>query len=399
MILIQRRKKMKGKNKVLREILGIVIASFLMAMVMSVGSATELPASNFSLEGNTWTLTSFIEGEEVQSPIQNTTITVYFENGSIKGNAGCNGYFGDYTVDGNEINISNVLGTTMMYCGPEEVMQQEYQYHEMLGNVTTCTIEGNQLTLSTDGNVSLVYNATEAPEFDLEGNTWTLTSFIEGEDVQLPLVNTTITAYFEDGIIKGNAGCNGYSGGYTVDGNKINISKALVTTAMTCGPEEVMQQEYQYHEMLGNVTTYTIEGNQLTLSTDDNVTLVYNATEAPEFDLEGNTWTLISFIEGEEVQSPIQNTTITVYFEDGNITGNSGCNGYFGDYTVDGNEINISNVLGTTMMYCDPEEVMQQEAQYLEMLGNVTTCTIEEKQLTLSTEDNRTLVYQVEVEE
>jgi len=47
-------------------------------------------------------------------------------------------------------------------------------------------------------------------------------------------------------------------------------------------------------------------------------------------------------------------------------------------------------------MYCEPEEVMQQEYQYLEMLGNVTTCTIEENQLTLSTEDNRTLVYQVD---
>ncbi len=148
---------MKGKNKVLREILGIAIASFLMAMVMSVGSATELPASNFSLEGNTWTLTSFIAGEEVQSPIQNTTITAYFENGSINGNAGCNNYFGGYTIDGNEINISKALGSTMMYCEPEEVMQQEAQYLEMLGNVTTYTIEGNQLTLSTDGNRTLVY--------------------------------------------------------------------------------------------------------------------------------------------------------------------------------------------------------------------------------------------------
>jgi len=268
---------MKGKNNVLREILGIVIASFLMAMVMSVGSATELPASNFSLEGNTWTLTSFIAGEDVQSPLVNTTLTTYFENGSINGSAGCNNYFGSYTVDGNEINISKALGSTMMNCEPEEVMQQEYMYLEMLGNVTTCAIEGNQLTLSTDDNVTLMYNATESqvPEFDLEGNTWTLTSFIAGEDVQSPLVNTTLTTYFENGSINGSAGCNNYFGSYTVDGNEINISKALGSTMMNCEPEEVMQQEYMYLEMLGNVTTCAIEGNQLTLSTDDNVTLVY----------------------------------------------------------------------------------------------------------------------------
>ena len=389
---------MKGKNKVLREILGIVIASFLMAMVMSVGSATELPASNFSLEGNTWTLTSFIEGEDVQSPIQNTTITAYFEDGEIIGSAGCNGYFGAYTVDGNEITIG-VLGSTRMTCEPEEKMQQEYQYLEMLGNVTTYAIEENQLTLCTDGNLTLVYNATEpqAPEFDLEGKICTLTAFIDGETEQSPIQNTTITAYFEDGEIIGSAGCNGYFGAYTVDGNEITIG-VLGSTMMTCWPEEKMQQEYQYLGMLGNVTTYTIEGNQLTLSIDGNLSLVYNATEPPEFDLEGKNWTLNSSIDGETEQLPIQNTTITACFEDGEITGSAGCNNYFGAYTVDGNEITIG-VLGSTMMTCWPEEVMQQEYQYHEMLGNVTTYTIEGNQLTLSTEDNRTLVYQEEVEE
>ena len=62
-----------------------------------------------------------------------------------------------------------------------------------------------------------------------------------------------------------------------------------------------MQQEYQYFEMLDKVTTYAIEGNQLTLSTDDGSDLVYNATElpAPEFDREGNIWTLTSFIAAQ----------------------------------------------------------------------------------------------------
>jgi len=161
-----------------------------------------------------------------------------------------------------------------MTCEPEEKMQQEYQYLGMLGNVTTYTIEGNQLTLCTDGNLSLVYNATEPPEFDLEGKNWTLNSSIDGETEQMPIQNTTITAHFEDGEITGNAGCNNYFGGYTVDGNEITIG-VLGSTMRNCDPEEVMQQEYQYHEMLGNVTTYTIEGNQLTLSTEDGGALVY----------------------------------------------------------------------------------------------------------------------------
>ncbi|MCK4736420.1 MAG: META domain-containing protein [Methanophagales archaeon] len=182
---------MKGKNNVLREILVIVIASVLMAMVMSVGSATELSAPEFGLEGNIWTLTAFIEGDAVQSPILNTTITAYFEAGKINGSAGCNNYIGSYMVDVNEITIGE-LGVTMMYCGQEGVMQQEAQYLEMLGNVATYAIEGNQLTLSTDDGSDLVYNATElpAPEFSLEGNTWMLTSFIAAQ----------ITAGADDGF-------------------------------------------------------------------------------------------------------------------------------------------------------------------------------------------------------
>jgi heat shock protein HslJ len=269
---------MKGQNNVLREILVIVIASVLMAMVMSVGSATESSAQEFGLEGNIWTLTAFIKGDAVQSPILNTTITAHFEAGEITGNAGCNNYFGNYTVDGNEI-TTGVLCSRTMTCEPEEVMQQEYQYFELLDKVTTYAIEGNQLTLSMDDGSDLVYNATEssAPEFCLEGNIWTLTVFIKGDAVQSPILNTTITAYFEAGEITGNAGCNGYFGPYTVDGNEITIG-ALGSTRMTCEPEGVMQQEYQYLEMLDKVTTYAIEGNQLTLSTDDGSDLVYNAT-------------------------------------------------------------------------------------------------------------------------
>jgi heat shock protein HslJ len=292
---------MKGQNNVLREILVIVIASVLMAMVMSVGSATELSASNFSLEGNTWTLTAFIKGDDVQSPILNTTITAHFEAGEITGNAGCNNYFGSHMVDVNEITIG-ALGSTMMTCEPEEVMQQEYQYLEMLGNVTTYAIEGNQLTLSTDDGSDLEYNATElpAPKFHLEGNIWTLTAFIEGDAVQSPILNTTITAYFEAGEINGSAGCNNYIGSYMVDVNEITIGE-LAVTMMYCGQEGVMQQETQYLEMLGKVTTYAIEGNQLTLSMDDGSDLEYNATElpAPEFSLERNTWMLTSFIAAQ----------------------------------------------------------------------------------------------------
>jgi heat shock protein HslJ len=237
----------------------------------------------------TWTLTTFIvEGNE-SSPIPETTITARFENGTVSGTAGCNQYFGPYTVV-NEITIGENLGMTMMYCSEPGVMQQEAQYTDILVNVTTYTIEENQLTLSTEDGRALVYQAesdttTPTPtalptltptDYSQEGTIWTLTSFIVEGNESSPIPGTTITASFENGTISGNAGCNQYFGPYTVV-NEISIGgedKLLGMTMMLCS-EPIMDQEAQYTDILVNVTAYTIEENQLTLSTEDNRTLVY----------------------------------------------------------------------------------------------------------------------------
>ena len=236
--------------------------------------------------------------------------------------------------------------------------------------------------------------------------TWTLTTFIVEGDESSPIPETTITARFENGTISGTAGCNRYFGSYTVV-NEITIGENLGMTKMYCS-EPIMDQESQYTNILLNVTTYTIEENQLTLSTGDGRALVYTPTPTalptltPTDSSQGGTiWTLTTFIiDGNESSPILAEKPITVSFDNGTISGNAGCNGYFGSYTVV-NKITIGGedkLLGMSMMYC-PEPIMDQEAQYTDILINVTNYTIEENQLTFSTEDNRTLVYQVEVEE
>ena len=242
--------------------------------------------------------------------------------------------------------------------------------------------------------------------------TWTLTTFIVDGNESSPIsAGKTITARFDNGTISGTAGCNRYFGLYTVV-NEITIGENLVMTMMYCS-EPIMDQESQYTNILLNVATYTIEENQLTLSTEDGRALVYQAesdttTPTPtalptltptDSSQEGTIWTLTSFIVDGNESSPIQNTTTTARFNNGTISGTAGCNQYFGSYTVV-NEITIGGedkLLGMTMMLCS-EPIMDQEAQYTDILLNVATYTIEENQLTLSTGDNKTLVYLVEEE-
>ncbi|MFV9676545.1 MAG: META domain-containing protein [Methanosarcinales archaeon] len=124
-------------------------------------------------------------------------------------------------------------------------------------------------------------------ESSLEGRLWTLTNFIAESqgNVRSPISGTTITAHFEDGLISGTAGCNQYSGSYTT-ADKIVLNEMSWTEMLCMDPEGVMPQETQYLEILRDVTTFTIEENQLTLSTEDGRALVYHTKLANVKDIE-----------------------------------------------------------------------------------------------------------------
>ena len=75
---------------------------------------------------------------------------------------------------------------------------------------------------------------------------------------------------------------------------------------------------------------------------------------------------------------------------DGTLTGNSGCNGYSGSYTVEGNQITFSPIVSTRMA-CD-KPIMEQEAAIHQVLTDIASFQIEGTQLTL-TNDDRILVF------
>jgi heat shock protein HslJ len=62
--------------------------------------------------------------------------------------------------------------------------------------------------------------------------------------------------------VHGNAGCNSFMGGYTLqEGNRLSFSQ-LAGTMMAC-PD--MEKEQQFMKLLGTVDNYAIKGNALSL--------------------------------------------------------------------------------------------------------------------------------------
>ena len=245
----------------------------------------------------------------------------------------------------------------------------------------------NKIMVSTAISVCLLFLAACASGGsqgdEITGKVWVLDSLNSSPLEQ----GTGITAEFStDGQVSGSAGCNRYSGQYTVSGSSIQFTAPMASTMMAC-PEPVMAQENAYFQALADAKTYAVKGDLLTLN--DLAGKAIASYKAQSQDLAGTSWLAIGYNNGKQaVVSVSIGAELTANFgKDGNLTGSAGCNEYNGPYKVDGNKITIGP-LASTMMFCnDPEGVMDQEAQYLEALQSSATYQIEGNRLVLRSAD------------
>ena len=104
-------------------------------------------------------------------------------------------------------------------------------------------------------------------------------------------------------------------------------------------------------------------------------------------ELSGTTW-VAEDIEGLGVMDVLQSR---LSFEpDGRITGNGGCNGFFGSAEVQGDHITFG-ALGSTRMAC-PEAIMDQEQRFFDALSKVASFEIKNGLLFLSDGSGSTIL-------
>jgi len=108
------------------------------------------------LEDHLWMLVSLNEDPLVE----NTHITLQFENFQASGSAGCNRYNTSYERRRTELNFGLVTSTAMECELPEGIMKQESAYFTALEHTVAYQIENQQLNFyDSSGNLLLVYNA------------------------------------------------------------------------------------------------------------------------------------------------------------------------------------------------------------------------------------------------
>jgi heat shock protein HslJ len=104
-----------------------------------------------------------------------------------------------------------------------------------------------------------------------------LTTLLDGATATSVVSGTAVTLRLEQGKANGSAGCNTYGGPYTRQANTLTFG-AVAATKMSCqGLAGLMEQEGQYLELLQRVTSFELDGGQLTQRADDGSGLVFRA--------------------------------------------------------------------------------------------------------------------------
>ena len=128
-----------------------ILLGLLTILVLAACTGGESPAS---IQGS-WSLVSF-GGPAAQVTVdpEIETSIEFDAEGNLHGDVGCNGFGGEYTVDGNTITFGPIM-STMMFC--EAVAEQESITLSVLQEKATFELDGNTLTVtSADGSTFIV---------------------------------------------------------------------------------------------------------------------------------------------------------------------------------------------------------------------------------------------------
>jgi len=105
--------------------------------------------------------------------------------------------------------------------------------------------------------------------------------------------------------------------------------------------------------------------------------------------LDGSSWELYTYRKTK----PIEGTTITAAFADGEIRGTAGCNSYFGSYTTNGARIEFGGLGWTAMACLDPPGVMEQETLVMDFFIKAERFELEDDRLTIYRADGEALTF------
>ena len=350
-------------------------------------------AKHLPLENVRWLLAS-IDGQALPEGVSADVLftpagspAAQSEDNAVNGSAGCNTFFGAYTVAGDTLNVPGPFGLSQMMC-EDAAMQVEQAFLAGLESAQTYQIMLNQLIIRTATGSLLLY----ADRMPLEGPQWVLTGIGPMDNPQPPIEGAMFTANFSrqfgmpSGVKSGGTGCNDYTSSYFATADEIKVN--LPQTSQNACSDGQMEAEQGYFLGLNAAREYRILGNELQVFYD-NYMLIFEGS-FPEAEtgsltpLDGTIWWLTSI----DTFVVVPGSEITIAFginpdgKTGAVSGSGGCNTYSAEIT----DVFTLGPINLSAALCDiPEDVMEQESAFLNVLQNANGVWIEGSTLRITT--------------
>jgi heat shock protein HslJ len=242
------------------------------ALVLAACGGTREPAAEGTPdpEGD-WVL---VEGRGPDGPlalVEDSPVTLTVDGERWGGVAACNSYQGSVSLDGDRLMFDDGIAVTEMACLDEDVMALEAGYLAALAAAERVERRGEQLVLSGP-DVELVFDAVPPePDAALVGTVWRLESLVDGlgpDGSVSSVVGEPTLELTEDGEVRGDTGCNTFTGSYELDDETLELGP-LATTRMACDGPEGSQEEHVLDVLEADSLAVTIDGAGLRLSADD----------------------------------------------------------------------------------------------------------------------------------
>ena len=246
-----------------------------------------LPEHPVELEGTGWRL--LIEADAMDGARAPTL--AFLDDRLVAGATACRSYVATFQASEGSLRFP---GTSMVgspqSCGKDArilecefsdflTWAREYSAHEEGGSIRLriWSLRGKTLTFeplpqAVEGIADTEWALVTFVEFRLDSGTWhhRITEVVQGSDV---------TIWFDGHGLEGFTGCNSYADPAEIEDGSITIdSQHFFSTLKLCEtPDGLRKQEERYLDLVQRVTRHGIYGDALSLQTDNDVFLVFQA--------------------------------------------------------------------------------------------------------------------------
>jgi len=243
-----------------------VTASALAALaVAGCGASQPATPAEPGLPNGSWQLASGTGPHGKIETADAHRITLFFEDGRIGGTAACNPYGASAPIDGDHIEVGDLVQTEMA-CEPP-VMAAEAGYLGALRRVEMVRRDGERLVLAGPSVELRFEPLPPVPTQALLYTTWELETVVSGE-VASSALRPPATLRLDGASLVGETGCRTFTGRFVVSGEAIRVTELAADDAATAGvcPPAAVGQERVVLQVLGDGFRAEVDGDRLTLT-------------------------------------------------------------------------------------------------------------------------------------